>query len=167
MRNATHPAALRGMALAAFLAAGQVNCAEMPRGAEASEPVAFEDWALVCAEICDARTTLENGEGTPILTLRAVPGEVAALILETPLPLFLPDGAELALGASEPRPIPWRTCGGQGCEARVPLSPDLLAELRRERSGAVTLTLEDGSRVRLGVSLLGFTAAWRALSDAP
>ncbi len=30
-----------------------------------------------------------------------------------------------------------------------------------------SLTIETGERVRFGISLLGFTAAWRALNDAP
>ena len=90
-----------------------------------------------------------------------------ALGIGTPLPLFLPDGVRLTLGASEPRTIPWRTCDAEGCEARVPLEPKLLADLRRERAGSVALTLETGERVRFGISLLGFTAAWRALNDAP
>jgi invasion protein IalB len=43
------------------------------------------------------------------------------------------------------------------------MDAELLAGLRRERSLEATLTLEDGVRMRLPVSLIGFSAALRAL----
>jgi invasion protein IalB len=160
--------ARRGMVLAAILTACATHAAEMPRpDPEPPAPLAFEDWALFCAYACDIRTRIVGRDGSDVLTLVARAGDGGALGIETPLPLFLPDPARLTLGSTEPRAIAWRTCGADGCEARAPLAPELLADLRRELSGNVELTLEDGSRVRFGVSLLGFTAAWRALSDAP
>nr|MBA3326212.1 invasion associated locus B family protein [Paracoccaceae bacterium] len=78
-------------------------------------------------------------------------------------PLFLPDGLTLGLGDAPPRAVAWRTCDAAGCEALAPLENELLAALRRERAAEVTLTLVDGVRVRLPVSLMGFTAAWEAL----
>ena len=60
--------------------------------------------------------------------------------------------------------MPWRTCGAGGCEAVLPLDPPLLAALRRERAATATFTLVDGVKVRLPFSLLGFSAATRALA---
>jgi invasion protein IalB len=154
--------------LAAVLGASAAGAAEMPLPeTEPPAPPVFEDWALVCAEDCAARTAIVGRDGTEVLTLTARAAEGGAFVIATPLPLFLPDPVRLTLGSSEPRGIPWRTCGPAGCEARAPLDPALLAGLRRERAGSVELTLETGERVRFGVSLLGFTAAWRALSDSP
>ena len=92
----------------------------------------------------------------------AVSGPPPALTVTTPLPLFLPDGIVLALGTAPERRVPWRTCRPAGCEATLPLDPDLAAALRRERGGSVTLTLVDGVQVRLPFSLLGFSAALAA-----
>jgi invasion protein IalB len=128
-----------------------------------------EDWALVCGEVCRIETTVAGGDGSGAWVLRLAvegTGEARALVVATPLPLFLPDGLVLTLGGGEPRPEPWRTCNAAGCEARLPLEPGLLASLRREREAAVSFTLLDGVRVRLPISLLGFTAAERALGAA-
>lgn len=160
--------ARRGVFLAAVLAVCAAHSAEMPRpGPEPPAPSAFDDWSLVCDEACDVRTGVFGRDGSEVLSVIVRPDGGGALGIETPLPLFLPDGVRLTLGESEPRVIPWRTCDAEGCTARVPLDPKLLADLRRERAGTVELILETGERVRLGISLLGFTAAWRALSDAP
>ncbi len=158
------------MVPAAILAACATSAAEMPRAGPEPEPrapVAFEDWSLVCAATCAVRTVIVGRDGSEVLALIARPGDAAAVEVSTPLPLFLPDGVVLTLGGSEPRPIPWRTCDADACEARAPLVPALLSDLRRERTASVEMTLETGERVRLAVSLLGFTAAWAALSDAP
>ena len=58
--------------------------------------------------------------------------------------------------------MPWRTCGAGGCEATLPIDPELAEALRRERGGSAIFTLVDGVPVRLGFSLLGYQAAARA-----
>jgi invasion protein IalB len=89
------------------------------------------------------------------------------LTVRTPLPLLLPDGVTLTIGAGPPLHLPWRTCIVGACEAALPLGDDLVAELRRARGGTAEFTLVDASRVRLPFSLLGFSAALRALESAP
>ena len=131
-----------------------------PPGAWAHRVEAFRDWRLDCrADPCELATSVRGADGSEVLRV-AVTGE--ALALTTPLPLFLPDGLALAVGADPARAVPWRTCGARGCEAALPLDPLLLAALRRERAGAATLTLVDGVKVRLPFSLLGFSAALAA-----
>lgn len=124
-------------------------------------PVIFEDWRLDCAGgDCVVRTGVAGAEGATVLALEA---GSEALVIRTALPLHLPDGLGLALGeAGAERAAVWRTCDASGCEARLPLEPDLLAALRRERAGNLRFTLVSGERVRVAVSLMGFTAAWRA-----
>jgi invasion protein IalB len=80
---------------------------------------------------------------------------------------LLPDGLALAVGAEPAWQVAWRTCAATGCEARLALSPPLLAALRRERAGTVRFALADGTQVRLPVSLLGLSAARRALLSRP
>jgi invasion protein IalB len=132
-----------------------------PPGALPQQVRTFDDWRLDCrADPCAVATSVHGADGSEVL--RAAVTE-QALVLATTLPLLLPDGLELAIGAgTEPRVVPWRTCGAGGCEAVVPLDPALLAALRRERAAAATFTLVDGVRVRLPFSLLGFSAATRA-----
>ncbi len=165
---------LLGRALAVALTLAASAAAADPPHARAAEAdgKTFRDWRLDCgAAGCAVRTELRGGDGSLILTVMAEKSEDLGLLrLGTPLPLHLPDGAALALGDAPLRWIEWRTCGPMAwCEATVALDAHLLADLRRERSTEVVLTLVDGVRIRLTASLLGFSAAWGALgaySDA-
>jgi invasion protein IalB len=156
----------RALVLAVLLA-GRAGAAEMPPAGEAYGPPppppveAFEDWTLACPEgACTVATRVEGTGGAAVLVLEA---GAEALVVRTPLPLLLPEGLGLTLGqADEERTAQWRTCDATGCEARLTMEPDLLAALRRERDGTLRFTLASGERVRIGVSLIGFTAAWRA-----
>lgn len=156
-----------GVALA-MLASAPAS-ADPPRARAQAEAAAgtFRDWRLGCGGLrCAVRTELRGGDGSLVLIL-AVEGEddAASLRMGTPLPLYLPDGATLTLGDLPSRAIPWRTCGPRAwCEAVAILDADLLAALRREREAEVVLTLVDGVRIRLPLSLMGFSAAWHALA---
>ena len=121
---------------------------------------AFRDWRLACSGPCAIHTAVLGSDGSEVLRLELGPEPVLAVT--TPLPLFLPDGLALALGGRPERVTPWRTCGAAGCEAALPIEPELLEALLRERAGSATFTLVDGVQVRLPFSLLGFTAAHRA-----
>jgi invasion protein IalB len=94
-------------------------------------------------------------------------GQPATLRFTTLLGLHLPDALVALIGTDVERQIPWRTCTpDSGCLADAPLDSELLAALRRERSGTAAFTLVEGLSVRLGFSLIGFTAALRALDGA-
>ena len=162
MANVRLTALARPAAVALALAAAPA--AADPPAARAAEEAArrqFEDWRLACGPSdCAIRGAVLGAAGAPVLRVAATPER---LTFATSLPLFLPDGLVLTLGDAPPRVVPWRTCGPAGCVAEAALDPDLLAGLKREREAEAVLTLVDGVRVRLPVSLLGFTAAWRAM----
>lgn len=133
-----------------------------PPGPGRRGPAPYEDWRLDCREApCAAYGPVFGNDGSEVLRL-ALPRGGAALIVQTPLPVYVPDGVTLALGARLPRTAPWRTCGPTGCEAWLPLDPDLLEAVRDERGGSVTLTLADGTPVRIALSLRGSAAALKA-----
>jgi invasion protein IalB len=159
----------RALALAASLGAGGA-LADPPHARAAAEAAdrTFRDWRLACADAgCAIRSAVHGADGSEVLSVAATRGGAdAGLAFRTPLPLLLPDGLTLTLGDAPARVLPWRTCDAAGCSAESTLEPDLLAGLRRERTAEATLTLLDGVRVRLPVSLLGFSAAWEALESA-
>jgi invasion protein IalB len=127
----------------------------------------FADWRLDCTlDPCTTRTSVRGADGSELLRLTLLPGEPPLLTVSTPLALYLPDGVSLAIGAGPPVALVWRTCGPDGCEARMTLTPELAEALRRERRGSVTFTPADGVPVRVGVSLIGYTAALRAREAA-
>jgi invasion protein IalB len=134
-----------------------------PPAALAERVQVFRDWRLDCrADPCSLHTSVRGADGSEVLRLAVGAGEAPILTLSTPLPLFLPDGIGLAVGAEPERSVPWRTCGAAGCQAVLPLDPELLAAIRRERAGTAAFTLVDGVRVRLPFSLLGVSAATAA-----
>ncbi len=123
----------------------------------------FADWRLDCAtRPCLAYTAVAGGGGAEVLRLALLPEEPPQLEVSTRLPLYLPDGVALAVGTDPPLPLAWRTCGPDGCAARLTVTPQLAAALRRERGGTATFTPADGVPVRVPFSLMGYTAALRA-----
>jgi invasion protein IalB len=135
----------------------------------AREPVrSFDDWRLDCSAVpCTTHTAVLGADGSEVLRITRLPGDPPLVAVSTPLALYLPDGLTLAVGAEPPLPLAWRTCGPAGCEARLALTPELAAALRRERQASVTFTPADGVPVRVGVSLVGYTAALRARDASP
>jgi invasion protein IalB len=123
----------------------------------------FRDWHLECpAAACPAQTVVVGADGSEVLRVALKARPTAALTVTTVLPLFLPDGIVLGIGERPPLSAPWRTCGKAGCEATLPLDPELLEAVQRERGGSVTLTLVEGVKVRIPFSLLGVSAALAA-----
>lgn len=153
----------------ALLLAAVTATAAPPDLPPAARVQPFRNWALVCRTDCVIETVVyaERPRSAALLrvlvSLDAAASQGWRLEVATPLPLYLPDPLLLAVGAEAVRDVPWRTCTATGCRARPVLDAVLLAGLRRERAGSATLTLVDGGRVRLGFSLLGFSAALRAL----
>lgn len=134
-----------------------------PPGAPPVTRVGYRDWQVDCAvRPCRVSTTILGADGAPVVVVALDgPSAAPALTVTTTLPVFIPDGMLLGVGDDPDRPIPWRVCGPSGCEARISADPDLLAALKRQREGRITITLADGITVRLGVSLLGLSGAWR------
>lgn len=167
---------VRRFAAAALLAAGlALPAAGDPPIVPPATPAPrdFADWQLDCSRACRIVSTLRSTQpGAPELVRLSVapdPSGGWGLTIRTPLPLSLPDGLVLTPDQTDPRNLAWFTCTATGCEARIPLDADLLAALRRQRRATVELTLVDGGKVRLPLSLRGFSAAFGALklSHAP
>lgn len=138
------------------------------RVAPDSRITGFQDWALDCTGPCVLTHVIRgvDPDATDVLRLslrRGVEQENPVLTLTTPLPLYLPDPLILTPEGEDPRPVPWLTCVPEGCAAQVALDGDLLEALRRRRHATVEVTLVDGSHARLTASLLGLTAALKAL----
>lgn len=138
----------------------------VPVPAPLPERSRFHDWTLSCAKGCRATTRLRStAPGAPeVLRFTVAPAgpEVFALSLRTPAPLYLPAPLTLMPDRGDPLEAPWFTCDPAGCEARVTAGTDLADALRKGRFATVELTLVDGSRARLRLSLSGFTAALAA-----
>ncbi len=149
--------------VAIILAALTAPAAADPSGAPPVTTVGYRDWLVECADVpCRLSTSVEGADGTPVVLVSLDgPEEAVALAVTTRLAVFVPDGMMLSVGEDPDRLLAWRVCGPDGCEARLPADPDLIAALKRAPDGRVTLTLSDGTPIRLAFSLRGFTGAWR------
>jgi invasion protein IalB len=160
--------------ITAALVAGGGDAAEAPAEAVAAAGIApaapaverHRDWMLDCRAECRIETVVHGADGTAILTVSVGRDEPRVLRLETALPLFLPDPLEIVAGGFGPLRLPWLTCGASGCVVQAALEGDVMQALRGEREAQVGFTLVDGERVRLPVSLMGFTAAEEALDGS-
>ncbi len=141
-------------------------------GADVAEPedassnaARFEDWALACVEEeCEIRTEIRGADDSLVLTLALPKDELRGAELRSPLPIAVADGPVIELGTSTLIEAGWTTCGtAEGCVARLERNPARIFALQKERTGSVTFTLADGVAVRIGLSLMGFSAALEAL----
>jgi len=143
-----------------------------PRGG--LETLEFRDWTLRCLQAegqrrCEMIQAVEDPEdGEPVLAMVVTrePGGARALAwIVLPLGLLLPPGVGLRVDQGETLRLPVRHCEPGGCLVPWELEQATLAALR----GGVTLEVQaydiDEQPVAIPVSLLGFTAAFEALSQ--
>jgi invasion protein IalB len=159
-----------------FLAAGAALAAAIALAApEAGK--AFQDWVTRCEraagddgrEQCFIVQNLVLKEGNQRVMLIAVafppdePDPVAVLTL--PLGISLPPGVRLRIDGGEEHLFAVDRCIASGCKVGFVLSGELLGAFKRGLQAVVTI--HDGGRqpITLPVSLRGFTAALRSLSE--
>lgn len=158
-----------------------------PEGQEAQaapqpgEPYTKEthgDWQLRCAqaaedqpEQCQLYQLLNDEQGNSVaeINLFALPAggqAVAGANIVTPLETLLTEQITLSVDGSQGRRYPYTFCTRIGCVARIGMSE---ADVNGFKAGSsATLTLVPAGapdqRVRLRVSLSGFTAGFNALA---
>lgn len=82
----------------------------------------------------------------------------------TPLNTLLPVGLAVKLDNGKPMKIPFIACAPIGCMAELPVSEDLLGQLKKGNALLVAYKdAQNGKQQNATVSLKGFTAAYDAL----
>jgi invasion protein IalB len=74
-------------------------------------------------------------------------------------------GIGLKVGSYKPRTYKMFGCDKNVCEARVPMTRDLLEEIRASKMAIFAFALSNGQQMSVPVALDGFGNAWLALSD--
>jgi len=143
-------------------------------GTAASERVTrteqHQDWLVRCgrpgqSEVCEMvqQPVGENGEPVMAVAVGMVPGNPnPGMIILLPLGIALPPGVELRIDGGAEIETPVERCERQGCQVEMLLEPDLLTALKAGSRVTVDFHVhrQDGlQRVRVPVSLLGFTSA--------
>ncbi len=97
---------------------------------------------------------LQDDKGQPIQALAEI---------VVPLGVFLPGALGLQVDANEPRAVPFERCIPDGCVVRAPIAPSMLAQMRAGQTAHLIVSPSPEERVKLPISLDGFTAAFNSL----
>ena len=173
---------LAQLVLAAALSAPLVVAPAFAKD-EAKKPSekTFQDWTMVCQkpenadkEVCVLVQQLvrkeKEGEAQKLLMQVEViiPPKCEQTLMAFTLPLGVPiaQGVAVQIDDSEPSRVPFQVCLPNGCQAVLPLNDDTVSKLKAGKEGKVTLNERSQNPASLPVSLKGFSAGYKALSDA-
>lgn len=139
----------------------------------------FSDWELVCIRTeegndpCEMYQLLldQTGNSVAEVTMIALPagGEaVAGGNIVTPLGTLLPQQLTLQVDDGAARRYPFTWCNAIGCIARVGFTAPEIEAFKRGGSATITIFSVEapGEPVNLTMSLMGFTAAYEAVTAA-
>ena len=97
---------------------------------------------------------LNDANGQPILALAEI---------VVPLGVFLPGALGLQVDSNEPKAVPFERCIPDGCVVRAPIAQGMLNQLKAGNTAHLIVSPNPEERVRLPISLAGFTAAFDSL----
>lgn len=83
--------------------------------------------------------------------------------ITVPLGVFLPNGVELQIDKGEASRFPLIHCDQQGCHTTIRIKPEFLQSLKAGNQLKVTFSDITQRSIGVPVSLLGFTAGFKAL----
>ena len=88
----------------------------------------------------------------------------AILRLIAPLGVWLRPGVELSIDGGQPNKLNFEFCLREGCIAQLPMTPGLVAAMKKGKAANLTLRNIRRQQVSLSVSLSGFTKSFNGLS---
>ncbi|MEL6644017.1 MAG: invasion associated locus B family protein [Pseudomonadota bacterium] len=149
-----------------------------PRPGETYVDATFEDWQLRCVvnpegdDPCQLYQMLAGADGNPVAEISMFPlpeggqAEAGATIV-TPLETLLTQQVTIAIDADPAKQYPFQFCTQVGCFARIGLSGDDLAAMRRGIEGKLRIVpaAARNQEVVVTLSLNGFTAGYNALRE--
>ena len=97
---------------------------------------------------------LQDEQGLPIEALAEI---------VVPLGVFLPGALGLQIDDNQPKAVPFERCIPDGCVVRAPIAAAMLAQMRAGTTAHLIVSPSPQERVKLPISLNGFTAAFNSL----
>ena len=159
-----------------LLAAGAALVMTSPAPAqEATLKAAYGAWEVRCdaQSRCFMTQLHVSAQNTPdvIFTVFKPKGAsdpnnplpVAVAEIAAPLGIYLPDGLGVRVDSGQARGAPFERCVEAGCIVRAPISPEMLADLKRGGQATVVLNRQPGVPYEATFSLSGFTSAFDSL----
>lgn len=171
---------------AAPAAQGQQPAEATPAPAEGEGPKVGQtytksthgDWTLRCMKTqdgkdpCELYQLLKDANGASVAEASVLPmtGKVQAIVtFIAPLETDLQQGLSLQIDNGKEARFPFLVCAPVGCVSRIGLTDADLAPMKKGKAATVTLHpfgAPADQRVRLNLSLAGFTAGLDALIEA-
>jgi invasion protein IalB len=149
----------------------QAPAAPAPATGVAKTPPAGPAWAVNCRSTakqkeleCGVSQTLiikKSGQVLTRVTFRiAADTKKPEVIVQLPLGVLLAAGATFQVDENVPQALSFRTCGKNGCVANSPVTPEVLATLRRGKQ--LTIGFQDLKEkpITVPLSLNGFAEAY-------
>jgi len=134
-------------------------------------------WLKHCEEPTEAgtvcnieHTILHKATGQELIrvTVKVDPGSVMpALMIRTPLGLFLPDGVQFKVDDGDALQLALQTCNSEGCYAGASISQDMLAALMSGNGLTVSFMSLAKKDMTVPVPLAGFGKAYREVRFGP
>ena len=130
-----------------------------------------KDWEVRCLK-SDSSDCLMNqlvnnpSSDTPIMRVAMKyqgDKDVALMAFTLPLGTHLAPGLEVSIPGNKALRVPYQVCFRNGCQAYLGLKSPLMAKMKQGTSFQVTLVGPGGKKINLPVSLMGFTAADKAI----
>ncbi|MEO0693719.1 MAG: invasion associated locus B family protein [Pseudomonadota bacterium] len=159
------------------LSTGEVVSDE-PRPGETYIQETFEDWQVRCItnpdgeDPCQLYQMMTGADGNPVaeISMFIVPeggdAEAGATII-TPLETQLTEQVTIAIDSDPAKRYPFQFCTQVGCFARIGLTGDDLAAMRRGIEGRLRIVpaAARDQQIVVPLSLNGFTAGFNALRE--
>ncbi len=148
-----------------------------PSQSQATEPATFKDWTVACEQpgtgtrqrcaMFQRFVRAEDKAMAATVYIRyAGNSSVPLLRVVTPFGVDLARGVAVKVDDAEQHPIAFRTCRPTGCEAVAGIGNVLLDLLQAGRTLRIAYRLLDQGQQTVPFSLLGFSAALKALQTA-
>lgn len=130
----------------------------------------FRDWVVQCATRDTASGTVRSCQMVQELTRESDGGRVLNMSIRqnqeaqgivqitVPLGVLLAQGVRISVEEQELARIGYLTCVQGGCIARGILEPSVVDVM--QQSGEAQVTIQGSEPISIGISLMGFTAAW-------
>lgn len=140
----------------------------------------FGDWNLRCfrnangEDPCQLYQLLKEAGGNPVaeFSVFRIEGQAPAVAGATaivPLVTLLPEELKLSVDGANAKSYPYRVCTQAGCVAQMGLTADDIASFKKGKSVQMVLVPAQApdQRVKIDISLSGFTAGYDALGVVP
>ncbi len=144
------------------------------------EPQRYTDWTVQCATDAESgaencvlfqHLTVDTGQRLMTMQVSKLPPregqtESRALVVTVPLGVHLPSGMRLQVDDAEAIDLTYERCDQGGCYAGSILDASLLESLMKGNDCRVTFNNLNGKSITATMSLSGFTAGYRAVSES-